>query len=441
MAVFLSYAHQDAERVEELRRDLEDLAGTVWQDRSLTGGQVWWDEILVQIRNCDLFVLAMSVSSLASEACRSELGYALALDRAFLAIRIDDCDVASAPENVRRTQLVDFQTRDVNSAKALAKAVFRAQEAAPLPSVLPDPPPVPRSYQDRFAALNDPYLTMDDQISLFARLKFDIEDGTNAAEATSLMRRLQERTDLSWKVHQDITAILGDGKVGGARTASSPDVPDEGRIAPSTPLGAPLLQTAPTGPAGEVTSAMTPPASTGTTIAIPKVSLSGLTIFKLFGFGVAVIVGIDTIQRFQDDWYDDCSPDQSCVNVRGVDPIVGLVTAYVLIPATLLGCVACLLFRGRRRLIAAAATLGLEVCVVIGRIVTWLVVPNEFFWGKDGHDTDRLVSVGQVRQDVLQLAAVVVVAGTAMVHGRRETRRLRPLGSETTDHPPGAPPA
>jgi hypothetical protein len=41
MAVFSSCAHDDAEGVEQLRGDLEDLAGMVWLDQSLTGGQVW----------------------------------------------------------------------------------------------------------------------------------------------------------------------------------------------------------------------------------------------------------------------------------------------------------------------------------------------------------------------------------------------------------------
>ena len=66
MAVFLSYAHEDAERVDDLRRDLEDLVGQVWLDRSLTGGQLWWDEILVQLRGCRIVVLAVSQDSLRS---------------------------------------------------------------------------------------------------------------------------------------------------------------------------------------------------------------------------------------------------------------------------------------------------------------------------------------------------------------------------------------
>ena len=84
MTIFLSYAHQDAPKIDVLSRDLDDLVGTVWLDKSLSGGQLWWDEILRQIRECRLFVLAVSRHSLRSEACLAESAYATALDRPFL---------------------------------------------------------------------------------------------------------------------------------------------------------------------------------------------------------------------------------------------------------------------------------------------------------------------------------------------------------------------
>ena len=222
MAVFLSYAHEDAERVDDLRRDLEDLVGQVWLDRSLTGGQLWWDEILVQLRGCRLVVLAVSQDSLRSEACLAEVSYAVALKRPLLAVHIDESDLSAAPEHVRRTHVVDFRTRNPDSVKALAKAVFSIGDAGPLPAVLPEIPPMPRSYRDRFADLFRPDMTLDEQVSLFALLKFDIENGTNQREATELLRRMYDRPDLSWKVRQSIDSVL---------SGSTPTVP-----APTSPL-------------------------------------------------------------------------------------------------------------------------------------------------------------------------------------------------------------
>ena len=64
MTMFLSYAHQDVAAVAALRQDLDDMGNEVWIDTALHGGQVWWDEILHQVRTCNVFVLAVSGTGL-----------------------------------------------------------------------------------------------------------------------------------------------------------------------------------------------------------------------------------------------------------------------------------------------------------------------------------------------------------------------------------------
>jgi predicted NACHT family NTPase len=228
MSVFLSYARLDVKKVEALREDLQDLCGQeVWIDRRLSGGQVWWDEILTRLRDCSLYVLAVSEHSLRSEACLAELTYALDLRRPFLAVRVDDVELTAAPEKIRRIQLVDFRTKDVGTVKTLARALLAvARGLGPLPDPLPDPPPVPRSYADRFAGLfGSSFLSLDEQLSLFSRLKFDIENGPYDAEAVEFLGRLRVRADTSWKVRQDIDTFLS------RRQA----------VAPIPPLGRPAL--------------------------------------------------------------------------------------------------------------------------------------------------------------------------------------------------------
>ena len=189
MTIFLSYAHQDAPKIDVLSRDLDDLVGSVWLDKSLSGGQLWWDEILRQIRECRLFVLAVSRHSLRSEACLAESAYATALNRPFLSVRVDDADLGAAPTAIRQRQLIDFQSDDVPSIKALARALMHAPAPGPLPATLPAPPPIPLSYRDRFATLFGPAMTMEDQVATFARLKLDIDNDSNAAEALSTVRQ------------------------------------------------------------------------------------------------------------------------------------------------------------------------------------------------------------------------------------------------------------
>ena len=210
MVVFLSYSHQDIERATALRRELEELTGSVWFDRGLTGGQVWWNEILTQLRGCHLFVLALSENSLRSEACLAELTYAVALRRPLLAVRVEAIELSAAPESVRRTQVIDFIASTVDSTRALAKAVLQVEHPDPLPDPLPDPPPMPLSYRDRFAAVFAPTLTLDEQVSLVARLRFDLENRRNVDDAKALLRSLYERADLAWKLRDEIGTLVGE---------------------------------------------------------------------------------------------------------------------------------------------------------------------------------------------------------------------------------------
>jgi hypothetical protein len=231
MTVFLSYAHQDAELAKALRQDLIDIGQSVWLDESLNGGQIWWDEILRQVRDCHVFVLAISAHSLASEACLSEWAYAEELARPFLPIRIDDSDLTSAPDAMKQTQHIDFQVGNAQSAKALAKSLSSVPASVPLPAVLPTPPPTPLSYRERYAKLfaSEP-LTVDDQITYFIRLTLDV-DGINVTEALELIRALHDRDDVSFKVRQRIEEFLGDRGI----STASPIPPSVERVDDAPP--------------------------------------------------------------------------------------------------------------------------------------------------------------------------------------------------------------
>lgn len=435
MAVFLSYAHEDAERVEDLRRDLEDLVGQVWLDRSLTGGQLWWEEILAQLRSCSLFVLAVSEDSLRSEACLAEVSYAVALQRPFLAVHIDESDLSAAPENVRRTHVVAFQTRNPDNVKALAKAVFKAGDAGPLPAVLPEIPPIPRSYRDRFADLFRPDMTMDEQVSVFALLKFDIDNGTNQREATELLRRMYERPDLSWKVRQSIEAVLS-GSVpdvnatpsGPASTSSlgpsvrNPDVWDPPR---SVESAAPSHTEDPL-PQGLEPHSQVADASAASPIQPVPVagqrSSTGLIAAELIGTVGALVVGNMARAQFDaQDWFFDCyNKYPYCDHVSGGDLLVGRLSQFLIIGA-MLACVACVVLRGRKQTIAAAVAALLAAAAVIGTVITWAMVPSENLGKTDskGYTAMRYDHGGIAVRLVLGFAlCIAVVSVAAAIHSR-----------------------
>ncbi len=233
MTIFLSYAHEDLVSVEALSRELEELADPVWFDRSLTGGQSWWDEILRQIRDCRLFVLAVSKYSLGSDACLTEWDYASAVDRPLLTVRVDGVDLVGAPPSIKANQYIDFVPNDADTIRKLAKALRFVPAATPLPAVLPPTPAVPESYRDRFAELYARELAVPAQVNAFALLKLDIDNDFNAADALRLLGVLRDRFDTSWKVREDVDLYLAAREA--ARTVVPP-TPVHAASAPDRPL-------------------------------------------------------------------------------------------------------------------------------------------------------------------------------------------------------------
>ena len=63
--IFISYGRGSVELVQDLARDLADGEDhQVWFDQKLSGGESWWQSILEQIRNCDIFLFALAPESL-----------------------------------------------------------------------------------------------------------------------------------------------------------------------------------------------------------------------------------------------------------------------------------------------------------------------------------------------------------------------------------------
>lgn len=67
---FISYSRRQQAIVENLADALKQLGHTVWFDQELSGGQVWWEQILSTIRDCNVFIYALAPESLNSTACQ-----------------------------------------------------------------------------------------------------------------------------------------------------------------------------------------------------------------------------------------------------------------------------------------------------------------------------------------------------------------------------------
>ena len=209
--VFVSYSRTNLDVITQLVEDLQAVGVNTWHDQTLTGGQRWWDNILANIRDCDVFIFALSPESWESEACRSELAYVVALGKPILPVLVSDginLNLLSAPLN--EIQVTDYHLRDKRAAFALIKALNAAASAPPLPDPLPTTPPVPVSYLGTLKERIDFNGTLgaQEQNLLFLELEEAIEEGRSPVELRELLLSLKRRDDLLAKVAIKVDAAL-----------------------------------------------------------------------------------------------------------------------------------------------------------------------------------------------------------------------------------------
>jgi hypothetical protein len=202
--VFFSYARHDADTTKAIASGLQQLGQTVWLDQQLSGGQQWWDTILEQIRNCDVFLFVLSKSSLRSKACRAELDYAHRLGRTLLPVSVDHVIDQLMPPYLAETQRVDGA-----DLVQLARALLGLPSPPPLPEPLPPPPSVPLSYLDELAdSLNREDLPLADQRNLLGALKQLVTEDDEREAAVELLRRLRRHPQVNAWVAEETDAEL-----------------------------------------------------------------------------------------------------------------------------------------------------------------------------------------------------------------------------------------
>jgi hypothetical protein len=239
--VFISYSSKSREVVRSLVQDFEGTGYQVWFDHKLTGGQAWWDEILANIRQCDLFVFALTPEALDSHPCKLEYTYADTLGKTILPILLaDGVSVNLLPSELTKIQFVDYRQQDKQAAFNLMKALNNLPQPRPLPEPLPEPPPVPISYIGNLKAQIDTSasMTFEEQASLVFKLKEHLQDKNNRADAISLLQRLRRRSDLFARIAEEIDALLDHEQSGPPASAR------EAARDMSTPLPQPAPQPA-----------------------------------------------------------------------------------------------------------------------------------------------------------------------------------------------------
>jgi hypothetical protein len=210
--LFASYSRKDEAAVRKLIADLQRAHLSVWYDQALHGGDPWWQDILRRIRECDVFLFALSKNSLASKPCLAELSYARALGLPVLPMQVGEVG------NLRLTpvadiQVIDYRKRTVSNRMALIETVQdAATKRRPLPDPLPEPPPVPFEYLLRLgSAIGAAQLTPDQQGDFIRQLRecLETEDDEGVKDdARELLRALRRRPDITYRNAAAVDLLL-----------------------------------------------------------------------------------------------------------------------------------------------------------------------------------------------------------------------------------------
>lgn len=209
--IFISYSSKSKNLVSSLAEDIETANHQIWFDHKLTGGQSWWDQILDNIRQCDLFIFALTPDALTSYACQLEYRYAYQLKKNILPVLVADGVSANLlPPELSVIQFVDYRSQDKLAAFRLMTALNNLPAPQPLPDPLPEAPAVPISYLGNLKEQVETTKTLnfEEQTTLVFKLRERLREGDNPEDVLGLLRQMKRRDDLLAKIEKEIDAVI-----------------------------------------------------------------------------------------------------------------------------------------------------------------------------------------------------------------------------------------
>ncbi len=210
--IFICYSRQNKEKVKTLVDDLKELGHDVWFDEELTGAQVWWNEILLKIRECDTFVFALSPESQNdSPVCQLELKYASDLHKTILPVLVaDGVSIKLLQSALSKKQHVDYIKRDIKTVLVLSKALNHLPASLPLPDPLPKLPEAPVSGLGKLKEQieSKEIFNREKQSDLLFQLEEGLRNINDTDEICDLLRQFSKRDDLNAKLYKKINTLL-----------------------------------------------------------------------------------------------------------------------------------------------------------------------------------------------------------------------------------------
>jgi hypothetical protein len=111
LQLFLSYAHEDADRVRRFWGELKRPGIEPWMDYQLKLAGIWNDEIDERVKTCAFFIPILFKATQEGAACRffrKEWQMALDARRTFLPVRLEEC---ALPEALAEPLVTEFRNR------------------------------------------------------------------------------------------------------------------------------------------------------------------------------------------------------------------------------------------------------------------------------------------------------------------------------------------
>lgn len=118
---FISYSRVDREFAERFAARLQRIfpSTSVWYDADIFGGASWWNEVLTEVKRCDIFFYLLSNESIESPYCQAEFREAQRLQKRVLPILVRPRTKLKLVGDIANIQYVDM-ARGIDDPQALA---------------------------------------------------------------------------------------------------------------------------------------------------------------------------------------------------------------------------------------------------------------------------------------------------------------------------------
>ena len=87
--IYVSYSRSDKERVEPVLEKLSGQGYRLWYDNSVSTENVWMDQIVYHMDNCELSIVFISESSAYSYYCKNEIIYLSESQKRIIPVLLD----------------------------------------------------------------------------------------------------------------------------------------------------------------------------------------------------------------------------------------------------------------------------------------------------------------------------------------------------------------